>query len=261
MTDQNSLNEMVKSRIEDGVGIISLNRPDTLNALDPKLFSQLIQLISTLDRDPQIGCLILTGEGRAFCAGADINYMAETNASAEEIQQFLENFDQVSKTNKPLIACVNGAALGGGFELALACDMILAYERAFFSFPEVGLGLLPGGGGTQRVTRVVGKQRAMEMILTNKRITANEGLEMGFVNKVCTLNNLLTEGLTIGRQIGKLSPKAVLAAKKLIIISENTDLEKGLDYEKQLFVKLLNSDHGREGVKAFIEKRQPDWKK
>ncbi|HWS23667.1 MAG TPA: enoyl-CoA hydratase/isomerase family protein [Anaerolineales bacterium] len=258
MEDQNNL---VKRDFVNGVGILSLNRPDALNALNAQLFNTLLSEISMMEADPHIACIILTGGGRTFCVGADIKYMAETQAETEQVIQFLGKFDQVANTSKPLIACVNGAALGGGFELALACDFILASERAFFSFPEVGLGLLPGGGGTQRITRLVGKQRAMEMILTNQRISAAEAIEFGFVNKVCPPENLLEEGLRLGSQIAKLSPEAVRSARKAILFSENNQLETGLVFEKNLFAQLLNSDNGREGVSAFIEKRPPKWKK
>jgi len=257
MDDQNNL---VIRDFVNGVGILKLNRPAALNALDSELFNQLLAAISKMEADPRIACLLLTGEGKAFCVGADIKYLADARAEPEKIVQFLGKFDQVAYTSKPLIACVNGAALGGGFELALACDLILASERAFFSFPEIGLGFLPGGGGTQRITRLVGKQHAMEMILTNKRISAVEAFGFGFVNKVCSPDDLLEEGLRLGSQIAQFSPEVVRSAKQAILFSENNHLETGLTLEKNLFARLLNSENGREGVAAFIEKRLPGWK-
>lgn len=252
---------LVKISRMDGVGVVFLDRPAALNALNPELFEQLHQALADLDADPDIECMIMTSDGKAFCVGADIKYMAETRASADQIIAYLSNFDRVAGTNKPLIACVNGAALGGGFELALACDMILASSRAFFSFPEIELGLIPGGGGTQRLTRSVGKQRAMEMIMTNKRFSSKEGRAVGFVNEVFEPNVLLDEGIKLARAIGAHSSSSIAAAKKAILTSEQTSLEVGLAEEKKLFADLLIGEDGKEGVRAFIEKRPPNWKK
>lgn len=252
-------NNVVTSKVINQVAVVWMNRIDSLNALNPELFNSLLETLARYDSDPSVRCMLLGSESKAFCVGADIKHMGNLTASEAEVIEYLKMFDEVGKNKKPLVALVNGAAFGGGFELALACDMIIASTRALFAFPEIELGLIPGGGGTQRVTRIVGKQLAMEMILTNRRLSAYEGEKLGFVNKVVEHDALLEEGLKLGQLIASKRPEATRAAKEAIAACDQKELNDGLSFEKKLFAKLLNAPNGKEGISAFLEKRSPNW--
>lgn len=252
-------NELVIAKVFDHVAVVWMNRKDALNALNPDLFTKLLEKLAYYDNQTSINCLMLASESKAFCVGADIKHMASSTGSNAEVVEYLKMFDDVGKINKPLVALVNGVAFGGGFELALACDMIIASTKAVFAFPEIELGLIPGGGGTQRLTRIVGKHRAMEMILTNQRLSASDGERLGFVNKVVEPDALFGEGLQLCNLIASKRPEAARAAKHAIKACDDLDLVSGLGYEKELFAGLLNAPEGKEGINAFLEKRPPKW--
>jgi enoyl-CoA hydratase len=241
-------------------GLITLNRPQALNALNQVLLTELTAALAAFDADDSLGAIVLTGNERAFAAGADIKTMAE--ASETEIRQsgFIELFDHLARIQKPLIAAVNGIALGGGCELALACDLILACETAKFGLPEVTIGVIPGAGGTQRLTRAIGKALTMEMILNNRQLSAAEALHFGLVNRVLPPERLLDEALTLAESLAARAPLAVRAAKQAINLAFEESLTDGLHTERELFYRLFSTDDQKEGMQAFLARRKPDWK-
>ena len=241
-------------------GLITLNRPQALNALNQVLLTELTAALAAFDADDSLGAIVLTGNERAFAAGADIKTMAE--ASETEIRQsgFIELFDHLARIQKPLIAAVNGIALGGGCELALACDLILACETAKFGLPEVTIGVIPGAGGTQRLTRAIGKALTMEMILNNRQLSAAEALHFGVVNRVLPPERLLDEALTLAESLAARAPLAVRAAKQAINLAFEESLTDGLHTERELFYRLFSTDDQKEGMQAFLARRKPDWK-
>ncbi len=244
----------------DGVGVLQLNRPEALNALSPDLMAELVDALEAFEQDPAIGCLVITGNERAFAAGADIKRMAEASAMDMLIQDQLARWDRIRKLKKPVIAAVNGFCLGGGCELAMMCDMIIAGETARFGQPEIGIGVIPGAGGTQRLTRAVGKAKAMELILTGRQFSAQEALEMGLINKVVMPELCLEEAQALAKTIATKPAMAVRLGKEAILKAFDTTIELGLDYERKLFYLLFASEDQKEGMKAFMEKRQPTWK-
>lgn len=251
--------DLILREVIEGVAVIRMNRKSALNALNPQLFSDLLNALASCDNDPSIHCVLLASESKAFCVGADIKFMSTTKLDNNEVVDYLKKFDAVSEFNKPLIALVNGVAFGGGFELALACDIILASTMATFSFPEIELGLIPGGGGTQRITKAVGRHLALEMILTNKHISGRDAVRLGFVNAVYNPEELFDEGIKISKLIASKRQEAVVSAKKAVKASLEKDTSNGLLYEKELFAELLSHPDGKEGINAFLEKRSPKW--
>jgi enoyl-CoA hydratase len=241
------------------VGLVTLNRPQALNALSPQLLTELFQALSSYDLDPAIGAMLIAGSERVFAAGADIKFMA--GASSEEMRAngFVELFEQFRTLSKPVIAAVSGFALGGGCELALACDMIVASETARFGQPEVTIGVIPGGGGTQRLTRALGKALAMEIILNNRTLSADEALRFGLVNRVVPIELLLEESLSFASAIAERAPLALMAAKKAVNNADEMSLSAGLAEERKLFHGLFDTSDQKEGMQAFIEKRKPRW--
>ncbi|PWH12095.1 MAG: enoyl-CoA hydratase [Anaerolineae bacterium] len=242
------------------VGLITLHRPQALNALNQVLLTELTQALLDLDADESIGAMVLTGGERVFAAGADIREMAE--ASEDEMRQkgFVDLFDRVRRVKKPLIAAVSGFALGGGLELALACDMILASETARFGLPEVTIGVIPGAGGTQRLTHAIGKYLAMEMILNNRHLTAAEAAQFGLVNRVLPVERLLEESLALAESLAGRAPLAVRSAKQAVNQAFEGSLSEGLTEERDLFYHLFSTEDQKEGMRAFLEKRKPEWK-
>ena len=241
-------------------GLITLNRPRALNALDPTLLGELAEALAGFDADAGVGALVLAGSERAFAAGADIKFMAE--ATADEMRRigFIELFDRIRTIGKPIVAAVSGFALGGGCELAMACDMIVASESARFGQPELTVGILPGAGGTQRLPRTVGKFLAMEMVLNNRTLSAAEALQFGLVNRVVPVERCLDEAVALAAQIAERAPLAVRAAKKAVNAAFELPLNEGLAHERDLFYTLFGTQDQREGMRAFLEKRQPNWK-
>lgn len=250
----------VNSSYEKHVALITLNRPKELNALNLQLMSELKEALKSLDEDENVRVTILTGNEKAFAAGADIKQMAGKTAIAMyNIDQF-STWDQIKKTKKPLIAAVSGFALGGGCELAMTCDMIVASESAKFGQPEIKIGVMPGAGGTQRLTRAIGKARAMEMVLTGKFISAEEALGFGLINKVVPVEVYLEETVKLAQSIAEMSPVAIKMAKESVNRAFETHLDEGLHFERKNFYLLFGSEDQKEGMSAFVEKRKPDFK-
>ncbi len=243
------------------VATVTLNRPDKLNALNMALMDELAAALEGLDAEEAIRAIIITGSGnRAFAAGADIGEMADaTVIDMLERNQFAK-WDRIRRISKPLIAAVNGFALGGGNELVMHCDIIVAGETAQFGQPEINIGVMPGAGGTQRLTRRVGKYVAMEMVLTGRTLSAREAYLLGYVNHVVPVEAVMTEARRIAEEIAAKSPLAVRLAKEAVLRSFDTTIEGGLEFERKNFYLLFASEDKREGMQAFLEKRKPDFK-
>ena len=244
---------------ESGYALIQLNRPDVLNAINIKLMEELVTALEELDKDADVRCIILTGNDKAFAAGADIKEMADASAMEMLQRDQFARWDRIRKIKKPVIAAVGGFALGGGCELAMTCDIILASESAKFGQPEINLGVIPGAGGTQRLTRAVGKYKAMEMILTGAMLNAEEARESGLVVKVVPNEYLLEEAKTLAKLIASKPPMAVRLAKEAVLKSFDATLEGGLEFERKNFYLLFASADQKEGMRAFLEKKKPDW--
>jgi enoyl-CoA hydratase len=242
-----------------GVGLVRLNRPQALNALNQALLVELMDALEALDADPEVGALVLTGSERAFAAGADIREMAGASAVEMFLGKMIPQFERMRRVKKPLIAAVCGFCLGGGSELAMACDMIVAGENARFGQPEVTLGVIPGAGGTQRLAHAVGKALAMEMILNNRNLSADEALRYGLVNYVVPVERCLDEALRLASEIARRAPLAVRLAKEAVNQAYETSLSDGLADERRLFFLLFATQDQKEGMAAFLEKRKPNW--
>jgi len=241
------------------VALVELNRPKELNALNRQLMEELRDSLLQLDRNDKVRVVILTGNEQAFAAGADIKQMADKTAVEMLVTDQFSAWDQIRKIKKPIIAAVSGFALGGGCELAMACDIIIASETAKFGQPEIKLGTIPGAGGTQRLTRAIGKSKAMELILTGRFLSAEEAHFYGLVSKVVPVEMYLLEALTLAGEIAALSPVAVQLAKEAVNRSFETQLDEGLAFERKNFYLTFASADQKEGMKAFIEKRKPSY--
>lgn len=252
--------ELILSEKRNRVGLITLNRPQALNALNNQLMREVMDALDSFDRDEGIGAMVITGNEKAFAAGADIKEMADKSLTEMMDRDHVAVFGRIRTIRKPVIAAVSGWALGGGCEVALSCDMIVASESARFGQPEITIGVIPGAGGTQRLTRAVGKAIAMEMILNNRTLTAQEAHQFGLVNRVVPLDSYLDEALKLAEEIASRAPLAVYAAKKMINQSYELSLQEGLIEERQTFYKLFASEDQKEGMKAFMEKRKPEWR-
>jgi enoyl-CoA hydratase len=252
--------ENILVETHDRVGLIRLNRPAALNALCDALVKELGEQLRAFDADKGIGCIVITGSDRAFAAGADIKEMrVRTNPSAM-VEDFIgANWEAVLTIKKPVIAAVAGFALGGGCELAMMCDMIFAADTAKFGQPEINLGVIPGAGGTQRLTRAVGKSKAMDMVLTARMMDATEAERANLVSRVFPAAELLPEVLKIAARIAELSPVAVQLAKQAVNRSYETTLVEGVRYERALFLSLFGTPDQQEGMAAFVEKRKPSF--
>ncbi len=250
----------VTNNYQEHIALIELNRPNELNALNLQLMQELRDALKALDQDDAVRVIILTGNKKAFAAGADIKEMSgKKSVDMLKIDQF-STWDQIKKTKKPLIAAVSGFALGGGCELAMTCDMIIASESAMFGQPEIKIGVMPGAGGTQRLTRALGKARAMEMVLTGRFMTAKEALEAGLVNKVVPEEIYMQETVRLAKEIAAMSPLATVLAKEAVNRAHEVHLEEGLHFERKNFYLLFSSEDQKEGMQAFIEKRKPRFK-
>ena len=241
------------------VGLITLNRPQALNALNNRLMNEVMDALEAFDKDEAVGATVITGSEKAFAAGADIKEMSGKSAREMQEADHVAVFGRIRSVEKPVIAAVSGWALGGGCEIALSCDMIVASESAKFGQPEITIGVIPGAGGTQRLTHAVGKALAMEIILNNRTLSAQEALHYGLVNRVVPVDAYLDEALKLAEEIASRAPLAVRAAKKLINAAYDSSLTDGLAEEKRVFYNLFNTADQKEGMQAFVEKRKPNW--
>jgi enoyl-CoA hydratase len=252
--------EMILTETRGRVGLVTLNRPQALNALNNQLLREVMDALDAFDKDNNIGAMVITGNEKAFAAGADIKEMSGKSAQEMTETDHVAVFGRIRSVEKPVIAAVSGWALGGGCEVALSCDMIVASESAKFGQPEINIGVIPGAGGTQRLTHAVGKAISMEMILNNRTLSAQEAHQFGLVNRVVPVSDYLNEALKLADEIASRAPLAVRAAKKMINASYESSLTIGLAEEKQTFYNLFNTEDQKEGMKAFVEKRKPEWK-
>jgi enoyl-CoA hydratase len=244
----------------NGLGFIELNRPKVLNAINRPMVSEIVEAFEELDRNDNVNIIILSGKGRAFAAGADIDEMSEDGAiDLELLNQFTE-WDRLAWIKKPIIGAVQGFALGGGFELALCCDMLFAAEDASFGFPEVNLGVMPGAGGTQRLTKLIGKSRAMEWLLSGDRFTAAQALEWGIINRTIAPELLMEETEKFAKKLATKPPLSIRLIKESVYKAVDYSLYEGMQYERKNFYLLFASEDQKEGMKAFVEKRKPHFK-
>jgi enoyl-CoA hydratase len=254
-------NNILVSVHDQHIGIVMLNRPKQLNALNPELMTELGAALLAFDADEQIGCIIITGNEKAFAAGADIPTMAQFDFAQVYKADFVtKNWETIRQIRKPVIAAVSGFALGGGCELAMMCDFIIAADNALFGQPEIKLGIIPGAGGTQRLPRAVGKSKAMDMILTARTMKAQEAQEAGLVSRVVSLEQLMPECLQAASTICGYSQLAVMAAKESVNRSFESSLSDGIMYERRLFHALFGTLDQKEGMDAFVNKRIPTFK-
>jgi enoyl-CoA hydratase len=261
MTDEKPRVKVEPQTDHDGVVLVTLDRPEVLNALDYRTLGELADALEALDRDGSVRCVVITGAGdRAFAAGADIKEMADATPVTMSVANNFARWERLKRVRVPMIAAVRGFALGGGCELAMACDMVVAAEDATFGQPEIKLGIMPGAGGTQRLTRALGKARAMELILTGRTFTAREAYERGLVSEIVAREEALPAALALASEIASLPPLAVRAAKEAVNRASELSLEAGLEFERRNFFMLFASDDQKEGMAAFVEKRKPSWK-
>jgi enoyl-CoA hydratase/carnithine racemase len=244
----------------EAVAVVRMNRPERRNALSPAVMEQLATTIGELDADEQVRCIVIAGTEEVFAAGADIKAMAERTFQEVLEASTMPFWQRVADCRTPLIAAVSGFALGGGCELALLCDMIVASDTAEFGQPEITLGIIPGGGGTQRLARIIGKQRTMELVLTGRRIDAKEALRLGFVNRVVPKRNFMTEAFDLAEVISRRPPLAVKLAKQAVRAADEMSLTAGLAHERRLYELAMATEDRVEGMQAFLEKRRPNFR-
>jgi enoyl-CoA hydratase len=246
---------------EGPLGIITLNRPEALNALNSRMVQELIGALTAFEADDEVRCLVMTGSEKAFSAGADIKEMSEISAVRMAMTgHFFPLWDKVGRFPKPIVAALSGFVLGGGLELAMSCDVLVASETTQLGQPEIDIGVMPGGGGTQRLTRAVGKYKAMEMVLTGRRIGAEEAKALGLVSRVVPKEVYLSESKKVALEIASKSPVAVRMAKMAVNKAFEMGLSEGIDFEREVFYLLFASEDKAEGMKAFMEKRKPEFK-
>ncbi|WP_404468022.1 enoyl-CoA hydratase/isomerase family protein [Sutcliffiella horikoshii] len=251
--------EYIEVSIESSIGIVKLNRPKVLNAINRPMVTEIVTVLEEFDRNDEVKVMVLAGNGRAFAAGADIDEMAEATAiELELINQFTE-WDRLAWVKKPIIGAVQGFALGGGFELALCCDILFAAHDAEFGFPEISLGVMPGAGGTQRLTKLMGKSKAMEWLLTGDRMSAKEALHYGVINRVIPKELLMEETMTFAKKIAKQPPLSLRLIKESVHKAVDYTVYEGMQYERKNFYLLFASKDQKEGMRAFKEKRKPKF--
>ena len=250
--------DVVVERYE-AVAVVKMNRPERRNALAPAMMEQLGAALTALDTDETVRCIVITGSDEVFAAGADIKAMSERTFQEVLEASTMPFWQQVADCRTPLIAAVSGFALGGGCELALLCDMIVASDTAEFGQPEITLGIIPGGGGTQRLARVIGKQRTMELVLTGRRIDAKEALRLGFVNRIASKRNFMSEAFDLAEVVARRPPLAVKLAKQAVLAADEMPLSAGLAHERRLYELAMATEDRVEGMRAFLEKRRPEF--
>ncbi len=252
--------ETILIEVRGQVGLVRINRPKVRNALNSIVLHELIEALEAFDTDPAIGAMVITGDDLAFAAGADIKEMADATAMHMLTRSHIPQFDRLRLIHKPVIAAVSGWCLGGGNELAMTCDMIIASETTRFGQPEINIGVIPGAGGTQRLTRAVGKAIAMEMVLNNRLLSAEEAQHFGLVNRVVPVERYLDEALQLAAEIAARAPLAVRLGKEAINHAFESFLNDGLEDERRAFYLLFASQDQKEGMQAFVEKRKATWK-
>lgn len=245
---------------EPWIAVVQFNRPEVLNALNMTLMEELVEALEALDKDDDVRAIVLTGNEKSFAAGADIKEMAGAGAVDMLVRDQFARWDRIRKIKKPIIAAVSGFALGGGCELSMTCDIIVASDTAKFGQPEINIGVIPGAGGTQRLTRAVGKSKAMEMVLTGRTISAEEAMHWGLVTRVVPVEYYLREAKALATEIASKPPVAVRLAKEAVLKAFDTTIEGGLEFERKNFYLLFASEDQKEGMNAFVEKRKPEWK-
>ena len=250
----------IQTETQGRAGIVRIHRPEVMNALNSVVMEEVAQALEAFDIDPAVGAMVLTGDARAFAAGADIKEMAEATSAEMLLSDRIGRWDRLRRIHKPIIAAVSGWCLGGGNELAMACDMIVASETARFGQPEINLGVMPGAGGTQRLTRAVGKSVAMEMVLNNRTLTAQEAHQFGLVNRVVPVEVYLEEAVRLADEIAARAPLAVRLAKEAVLQSFESFLADGIADERRSFYFLFSTEDQKEGMQAFVAKRKPEWK-
>lgn len=251
--------EHIQSDVRRRVGLVRLHRPEVMNALNGALMDELASALESHDADPGVGAIVITGDERAFAAGADIKEMAEASSVDMLLSDRIGKWDRIRQVRKPVIAAVSGWCLGGGCELAMACDMIVASETARFGQPEINLGVIPGAGGTQRMTRAVGKAVAMEVVLNNRTLTAQEAYGYGLVNRVVPVESCLDEAIRLAEEIAARAPLAVRLGKEAVNHAFESFLADGIADERRAFYFLFSTRDQKEGMQAFLDKRKPEW--
>lgn len=249
----------ISTAVDGRVGVVRFERPKQMNALNRGLMQELVAALHAFDSDASIGAMVVTGNERAFAAGADIKEMAGATPVTMLDNPFIDYWDGIRKLTKPLIAAVSGYALGGGCELALACDMIVAGDSAQFGQPEINIGVIPGAGGTQRMARAVGKALAMEIVLNGRFLSADEALHYGLVNRVVPRERVVAEAIALGQQLAERAPVAVRLGKEAVNAAFDMSLTAGLAHERRLFYMLFGTEDQKEGMDAFVNKRPPQW--
>ncbi|NVK19964.1 MAG: enoyl-CoA hydratase [Methylocystaceae bacterium] len=252
--------ETIVFKTKGRVAYITINRPDSLNALNTKVMEEITAATAAVDSHPELAVTILTGEGRAFAAGADIKEMADKSFADMYLSDFFATWDRFASCRKPVIAAVNGFALGGGCELAMMCDVIIASEKAKFGQPEIKLGVSPGMGGSQRLTKAIGKAKAMDLCLTGRMIEANEADQIGLVSRVVAHDDLLTTAEEVAGTIAGYSIPSIIANKEMVSQALELSTTEGVRFERRLFHGLFGTHDQKEGMAAFVEKRSPDFK-
>lgn len=250
----------VAASMEGNVALLRLDRPEARNALSPEVMERLAAELQRLDGDPEARGIVIAGSDEVFAAGADIRALSEREFHEAVFHPSATFWKRLAECRTPLVAAVSGWALGGGCELALACDLIVASETATFGLPEVSLGIIPGGGGTQRLTRVVGKQRAMELVLTGRRFGAEEAAAMGLVNELAPAGEWLSAAMAIAQRVASRPPIATRLAKQAVLAADEGGLAGGLEHERRLYELAMGTEDRVEGMRAFLEKRDPDFK-
>ncbi len=256
----NTFECILTEKRDDGIGVIQLNRPDKLNALSLQPMVELVEAFEGFDNDSDVRCIVIHGNKKAFAAGADITEMADATAIDMLSRDQFTRWERIRKIKTPTIAAVSGFALGGGCELTMICDMIVASDTARFGQPEIKIGVMPGAGGTQRLTRAVGKARAMEMVLTGDMISATEAYEAGLVNKVVPVNVYFEEAISLAKRVATMPPVSAKLAKESVLKAFDTTIESGMEFERKNFYLLFATEDSKEGMQAFVEKRKPEWK-
>jgi len=254
------VSSLVETSVDDHVALCRLNRPEARNALSPELMEELATAVEAFDADPEIRCIVVAGCDEAFASGADIAALRERTFEESLRHPASAFWRRMAACKTPLVAAVSGFALGGGCELALLCDLIVASETAELGQPEINLGIIPGGGGTQRLARVIGKQRAMELVLTGRRIDAAEAQGLGLVNEVAGRSEWLDRALELAQRVARRPPIAARLAKQAVLAAEETGLGAGLDHERRLYELAMATEDRIEGMDAFLEKRKPEFK-